>query len=328
MSNIISQNDVMPMLPGYAIGNVIKKNTLMLALWTKKVAAFEEEIRRARIEKIEKEKSEFYQASTSDQTDHLTHQLDQKIFSLQNLFRQASMKMAESYQQEDFSIEEMLPIDTTCSKMRTEHRSFPSEKLEHLIFRSEDSNQIKKRLEEFSFQLFSQNALSNYIPGDTVESIANKIKNLLQTEQQISLVGSFVTLSRVKVMDPIVLRKNAVLSEELKTKSADYYVLTEAVLGGVFIGFGRSILGRGKEGGPTAENSSEEGEAAKVMSGLSAISFISQGAIPKINSNPHDVNMWKIYASWKEILEKDPHSGYPVGFKYKKLEDLLKETYC
>lgn len=340
MSNIIGQNDIMPMLPGYAIGNVIKKNTLMLALWTKKISALEEEIRKARIEKIEKEKSEFYLNSESNQKQGITNQLDQKILSLQNLFKEASNSMVKSYDKEDFSIEEMLPIDTTLSKIRIEHRSFASEKLEHLIFRNQDSGNIKKRLEEFSFQLFSQNALSSYISGEAVEGIANKIKNLLLTEQEISLIGSFVTLSRVKIMDPIVIRKTAEISEKLRRESSEYYVLTEAVLGGIFLGFGRSILETRKtakevksietakeDPSPLGNKSTKEEDTVKMMSRLSSISFISQGAIPKINLNPHDVNMWSIYVSWKEILEKDPHSGYPIGFKYKKLGDILKEAH-
>ncbi|BBI18276.1 hypothetical protein [Neochlamydia sp. S13] len=322
MSAIMSQRDVLPMHPGYALGSIIKKKDFLLPLQNKVRLNLEEELERANIEKIEMTTSPSYKQASKEEQQTRLNIVTAKVNKIKNDYTEVCKEISKLYESRHFfSIEEMLPIDPTYSKVKIEERSFPSEKMSHLVFRKTDAGtDLHKKIEVFVSQLFSQDAPSSLLSSSMLGAVTSSIENMLETESQIYLVGSFITLPRVRVMDPIVLRRNATISNTLKEKSGDYYVLTEAVLGAVFLGCGKHLSG-GEQGDTQAVK-----EKKSLMSGISTVSYISQGAIPRPGKEAEDVNMWNVYAQWKQVLQEDPLSGYPIGFKFRELQDVLREN--
>nr|WP_166154736.1 hypothetical protein [Neochlamydia sp. AcF84]NGY94517.1 hypothetical protein [Neochlamydia sp. AcF84] len=322
MSAIMSQRDVLPMHPGYALGSIIKKKDFLLPLQNKVRLNLEEELERANIEKIEMTASSSYRQASKEEQQTRLNIVIAKANKIKKDYTEVCSEISKLYESRRFfSIEEMLPIDPTYSKVKIEERSFPSEKMSHLVFRKTDAGtDLHKKIEVFVSQLFSQDAPSSLLSSSMLGAVTSSIENMLETESQIYLVGSFITLPRVRVMDPIVLRRNATISNTLKEQAGDYYVLTEAVLGAVFLGCGKHVSG-GEQGDTQAVK-----EKKSLMSGIYTVSYISQGAIPRPGKEAEDVNMWNIYAQWKQVLQEDPLSGYPIGFKFRELQDVLREN--
>ncbi|MBA3238816.1 MAG: hypothetical protein H0T62_10805, partial [Parachlamydiaceae bacterium] len=120
-------------------------------------------------------------------------------------------------------------------------------------------------------------------------------------------------LNRVRSIEPIIFTKNSDISEQLKEKCDDYYVLSEAVLGGVFIALGKSIVS-------TQVQSGDKDFAT--ISKIQMCSFFSQGAILQIKDSRDKIDMWSIYSDWKESL-KDDYAGFPIRFKFRELRSIL-----
>ncbi|KIC72985.1 hypothetical protein DB42_CO00200 [Neochlamydia sp. EPS4] len=324
MSAIISQRDVLPMHLGYALGSIIKKSDFLLPLKNKVRLNLEEELERANIEKVEMTNSPSYTQSTTEGKQTRLNILNAKINKIKKDYSEVCSKISELYESRNFfSTEEMLPIDPHYSKVKiVDERSFFSEKMSHLVFRKTDTTgtDLHKKIEMFVSQLFSQDAPSSLLSSSMLGTVTSSIENMLETESQIYLVGSFITLPRVRVMDPVAIRRKATISNALIEQAEQYYVLTEAVLGAVFLGCGKYISGSGqgdKEGGKESES---------LMSKVSMISYISQGAIPRPGKDAEDINMWNVYAQWKQVLLEDPLSGYPIGFKVRELQDVFSEN--
>merc|ERR1712154_238450 len=138
-------------------------------------------------------------------------------------------------------------------------------------------------------------------------------------KHEVFLLGSFVTLSRVRAFDPIILREDAILNEELLEQKGKYSVITESVLGGVFVGFGTRIS-------TTLENTSSlKHESAKeIASSLDSFSFVSQGAIPI--TEQVNFSLWDTYNSWKKKISMESNCGFPIAFKVRSLTDILLEN--
>lgn len=322
-----SITDTFPMYPGYALGSLIHKSNLMLPVLNKKRLAIESELQEAYREKTELPDTPLYK-QVKDSQQFLMILANDKIERIKSKFEEVCGQIRDYYKEKTPSVEETLPIDSSLSKIRTENRSFQSEKMQHLIFRKATANaidrtQLQEKVNQFVSQLFSESSYSITLPSGAVEGVVNSIENLLDTETQISLVGSFITLPRVITMDPVRIREGSKIGDNLKQNARQYYVLTEAVLGAAFLGIGKSTFVEHKE---TIEKETINPVSSSFMSRLAMVSFISQGVIPKTSKDATDVNLWSVYTHWKEALQTDFHSGYPIGFKVRKLADILSEN--
>ena len=338
----VNEQEVLPMYPGYALGNNIKKGEILLPLLIKRCKNIEEELIRLKAEKQAIRGSKFYkELKGDDQQRELNcifvkenrerRRLDATFKAIDNIYK------TFSNDETPLSVNEMLPIDFTRSVIRIENRSYSSEKTSQTILRK--SNDLESKIYTFVSQLKLDNAPSPCINNNTLEQLVSRIDDMLSSKDvEVHLIGSFVTLNRVKTIDPIFLRKGADISPELKKDVDQYYVLTEAVLGGVFIGFGLHCSESEKPHDVDQKSSiilkspeSEEAIDAKHQvstiksheaSKISVFSFISQGAIPKVQ----DRDLWSAYLSWKQGLLDGVYSGYPVAFKVRNLLEILNEN--
>ncbi len=320
--------DILPMYPGYALGGIIPKKVLELASYQRSLEKLQDSIKDQRSKRLELDGSESYLKESKEvqlgMRDTRDLALAQSIREHQHVFTQiGKLRKDEADSPLLFSAIETLPIDYSLSKMRIENLGFESEVLDHLIFTKKEAQQLgqlQEQVDRFISRLFLKAASSVFLPSNMLEGVTQGIKEVLQTESQVSLVASFIELYRVRVFDPIVIRKGAQISSELKKNAADYLVLSGAVLGAVFLGIGRHAS-QSTQDPLEGKRSNEE-----VMSSFSTVSFISQGAIPKTNRDANDVNLWSVYNNWKDVLLKDPNTGYPIAFKTRKLQDVLKEN--
>jgi hypothetical protein len=183
----------------------------------------------------------------------------------------------------------------------------------HVTLKKNDktSNALQERIDHFAMDLLSHDGLSSYLPTSSLKQIANVADNMLTDREEISIVGSFVCVPRVRILDPLILRRNAV-NKKLIRGAKDYCVLTEAVLGGVFFGIGNFSAKSKREAQLQSQPSSEEKQ--------------SQGVIPKTSQDPENTDLWSVYQDWKKTMNEDPYSGYPIGFKSRELKDILREN--
>lgn len=302
-------SQVMPMYAGYAIGNIIKEDDLMLPILIKDKERLDRELD----EQISiKEQIDKKNKSNQDSINACNREINR----IQTTLKDLTSRIEELYGKLSlFSIQETLPIDVNSVKVRIENNGFQSERMNHIIFDS-SIDDVRSRVRSFINDLFLGDTRSSYLPSGTLDSVVNHIERMTNTQVKVSLVGSFVTLTRVRTIEPVVLRRNAIISDELLAKVDDYCVLTEAVLGAVFIAVGKSL----SISKPLSESTDK-----KTLSSLSTLSFISQGAIPRIGTSIEDVTVWSIYCQWKEDL-KNEHAGYPIRFKFKKLKNVLQES--
>ena len=319
--------DVLPGYTGYAIGSLIKEEALKLPLLNAQLTCLEEE------------KSQYEEEikSITTSADYLKANAREKetLISKPNASMQQTLQKYEELSAErgrlrkrstmSYGVEEMLPIDMERSALRIEHSSFSSVMYDSLTIKKSDVNSredIEQRVGAFVETIFSSQttSASTIIPREEVAKIVKSIGSSLETEAQITMIGSFATLPHVKSINPLVIRRGANLSQEVKQNIDQYYVLTEAVLGATFLGFGHSI----------SQSSQQEDlpqEKKTQVSKISVSFFSSQGAFPEIDSGDESINLWKVYLSWQSALRNNNlEAGYPIGYKYRKLRDVLKEN--
>jgi hypothetical protein len=314
---MIGFSDILPVYPGFALGCIISQSDLYLPIYEKKRASLEEALERATQDKDKEKEREKFKASDNEMKQKVMANHAAKILKLRNDLDQVCNKINELIKTASlFPIEEPLPLDYKCVQLRNENRSFKYERMNHVLFTSNDH--VSSKVKTFVSQLFLQDAPS-LLPG-TLEAMVSNIETVLQTtDARVALIGSFICLERVKVIDPLIIRPNTKLSAELINKSSQYYVLSEAVLGAVFLGIGKDVSIKGE-----AHDIATDQER---ISKLTTVSFISQGVIPKLNPKIQDINLWNVYVDWKEALVSDPHSGYPIGFKVRRLQNVLEENH-
>lgn len=159
---------------------------------------------------------------------------------------------------------------------------------------SEYTDIIRQRqIEEFTRQVKSALKIEPAI----------KSKEDSETLQQVELCASFICLDRVQSYGPLSIRNSkAVLNEKLIENAFRLYVITECLLGGLFLGYRTHTTAK------TSNLSVEE------------IAIISKGTISPIIPG----NLNASYRSWKESLLNNHHAGYPIAYKVKSLKEILK----
>lgn len=316
---MIVTSDILPMYPGYALGGIIRESNLSLPLYEKKRLELEEMLEKTELDKVKEFESEKYIKSEESTKQKIIYNYAEKINNINNDLSNVFAKIKELLKEANsFAIEETLPLDERVIEVRTENRAFKGENMEYILFTSKDH--VLSRIESFVSNLFMQYSSSTLLPFGTLEAMAKKVEILVRTTNEtVCLLGAFNTLERVKVISPLVIKPNTKLSPHLIKNAAKYCVLSEAVLGAVFLGIGKDIS-------VSSQQPSQDINDNKWQSSLSTVSFISQGVIPKLNGKLENVNLWSIYAQWKEALATDPLSGYPIGFKVRPLQSVLEEN--
>lgn len=208
-------------------------------------------------------------------------------------------------------------VNENLGKRNDTVRSIP-EKMETTFFQmsNEPSKesfelQVKNKVQTFIAHLFLDEVNPNILPSGSLDSLVRAIHGICKSNFRAVLIGSWVSLNRVNAIDSVRWCKEAIISEILRKNAQDCYVLTEALLGGVFFGVGKS------------ESNPSETE----MNKISMVHFISLGAIPKVSQTFQECDLWEVYADWKNKLENDELTGYPIQFKLKKLADMLEENH-
>lgn len=144
---------------------------------------------------------------------------------------------------------------------------------------------------------------------DNVSSLIEKflIKQLNECDEasiEVELYASFISLDRTRSFGPLAIRSNAVLSDKLIDNASRIYVISECLLGGIFFGLRRNIIG-------VAEKSSFSCKTLQV---------ISKGTISNMVYNDLDAS----YNNWKKSLLNNLQDGYPISFKVKNLKEIIK----
>lgn len=203
---------------------------------------------------------------------------------------------------------ETLPVDYRITKVSYRHLSNNSESLHHIILKN--SGNPKEDLRSFSEHLSEMHALEAVTA--LVRRTSSAIMKMVSREHEVCVIGSRITLSQVKVLDKIKLQRGSVLSDSILDNADRYVVITEAVLGAIFIGFGAvtSVTGKDLRG------------IRDIASSINVFSFESQGAIPQTT----DFNLWSTYNAWKASLIRDTHGGFPMAFKTRNLTTIFEEN--
>jgi hypothetical protein len=314
-SNTLARS--LPAHPGYAMGGIVPRAELDLPYLHQQMGNLE--IERA---KVESEKVQLKALNASPEASpSVGRSLDpQKAMSgyvarLEEIAIQLAqvtekIKAAKHEQRTTPLIKAALPINHRATRVTYKPLSNDSENMHYVII-SGSSGRPEALLNAFSDHLARGDSLK--MVADLVKQVSGTILSMVKQDQEVCVIGSFVTLSKVKVLDPIVIRANAILDKTMLANVEKYAVISETVLGGAFIGFG------------TVTKSVErtaEATVQTVASSINVFSFVAQGAIPKTRG----VNLWQTYEAWKETLLSQEHSGYPIAFKTRELEDVLTEN--
>jgi len=309
-SGLISR--VLPCYPGYAMGSIILNAELEIPYLEEQSSKLANEFERTMRLKEELKEGPGRQRMLNKYT------LDSKRFSREIENIRKKIDAFQNDQSEDLFYREMLPIDYRMSNIEYKHRAEESENMHFIVLKKEAS---EAQLTEFGDHLTKM----QYLPAvvELIDQISKSVLNEAhQKGQEVCLLGSFITLSKVKVFDPIVVRKEAVLNKAFqdKEKVSKYSVIVESILGGVFIGFGNRTIHENEEKEPSEME--KEKRAKSFTSTFHTFSFVSQGAIPQTQT----FNLWDTYNSWKERLLLGDHSGFPIAFKVRNLGDILEEN--
>ncbi|MCC6128251.1 MAG: hypothetical protein IT584_03520 [Chlamydiae bacterium] len=297
----ISEEDILPCYPGYALGSVIHRSDYLFPQCFRKLQALNKEK-----EHLELEKAEAKKKKSQDELNMIIVQLskiEREQAQMNSEFEKLSLEIG------GLNISETLPIDYNQTQMKQHEHSFESEETNFITFQSREGEHLEEKIRTFVLNLVHGERLTPYLASGTMNQLVERLKITLNECSSVTLLGSFVTTKKVKKMDPIVLRK-AGLSERLRSSAREYYVLTEAVLGGLFLGFGED------------HQLDSELPINKKVSQILVTSFISQGAISEFGQQR---TLWDAFISWKNQIRGEG-TGYPVGFKVRKLAEILMEN--
>lgn len=226
-----------------------------------------------------------------------------------------------------FQPEEVAPLEFS---VRTRHHGgFPGENMSHIILHQQNANSSKNAqatLFRFITQLCSENhSTSSLLSSDSVAALADRISEMVQKESKVVVLGSLISLTRVRTIEPIGIRKGGIFSASMSTTPQNYFVVSEAVLGGAFLGFGSYCEVAGEEAGSSAAAGAAS-VSARLATQITRFSFISKGAIPKLSHRFEEANLWAAYCNWKESLQTDEHSGYPLALRVCSLAHIFIEN--
>ncbi|PCI75156.1 hypothetical protein COB21_05985 [Candidatus Aerophobetes bacterium] len=309
---------VLPCHSGFAMGGVISRADLELPYLFQRASNLELDAQRIKTLKAQITKPSPASGSgggtavTVTKSGAAQYQMNQytvqqrKVKKSLEATLEAIKEMQKESEQDDSFAGKMLPIDYRISHIGYKHLSSNAENMHYVVLKGQGA---KNELASFARHL----AKMQYLPAvmDLVDQVSSTILDMVRREQEVCVIGSFISLARIKSLDPVAIREDATLDTDLVENAERYRVITETVLGGVFIGFGtRTTV------------TPEPNSARTIASSLNVFSFVSQGAIPLSD----EFDLWKTYNAWKRTLVTDEHSGFPIAFKVRELMDVLTEN--
>jgi hypothetical protein len=304
---------VIPCLKGTTMGGLIRRDEF-------EIPYLEEQVRTLRVylKNLESTKSEILMSATQGNRVIFQRKLvwnfkeknrvNERIKELKCKLKEARTRGIEFRK---FG-EHLFPIDWQRTKCKVEIGGSESENFRYIILQSQsgESRVNNERLKDF------KNHCKSLEPSNSesfIDEIGKKaLDQVNATKQEVCVLFSFVTLSKVRRLDPILVSRGARLPKELQRNAREYSVIAETVLGGTFVGFGSRVGLR--------EGSSSDLEASR----FSCISFRCQGAIP----GDQTFDLWETYRKWKRLIS-DVNStdiGFPIGYKIRDLTDVLEEN--
>lgn len=198
-----------------------------------------------------------------------------------------------------------LPLEPYHVSIKSAVDSYQSEKLDQMTFSTESLPQVDQKVEAFIRGLGNLQQLLDIRERD---SIVHSIATLVAQSKSVVLLGSFITLGRVKVPEALKARKFTPIDKWITQDPSKTYVLTEEILGGVFLGIGTLPF--------------EFMLAGDTKMTLSNVNVVCLGAFPR---QIGDGQLWSLYSSWKENLIENPTSGCPIMFKAVPLTQVLQK---
>jgi len=293
---------------GYAIGSLIRKSVLDLRDLENEKSKLREELDALYLQR----QREINSTCFSLMGDHLRGiQLEDFDDNIRSIFRKLEIirqKIKEIKQGDIFMLasEEALPLEDKMRIQESEPRA--SELYDEFTFEKSQDNE--KELDRLVAFVFNQNIPISCLPVGSMDTLISEIKSVANVACKIFCVISVIRLPRTRILDPVIIRKNARLSDNLLRNCSDYCVLTGEVLGGIFFAFEKSIPGV------------ESSNGASCPYRLSRVSVVSAGAIP----TTHCDDLKQMYRNWKDALLKNSCSGLPLHFIYRNLADVLEEN--
>jgi hypothetical protein len=212
------------------------------------------------------------------------------------------------------------PIDISRSPITFEHRASFSERMKALTLSRNtliEGQTVESQINQLVSFVFEQEDSSSLISKDQINAMTLQINQALESDKEVQIVGSLLTLPLVKVLHPVT-RSDEAISETLMAESDQYCVLTEEELGGIFFGFEARTMQQ--EPITDADESTEFS-----MSNPPQISFICEGASPALGASFKTLSLWRSYNRWKDAIQADPQGGRPMRNKYIPLRDALNQ---
>jgi hypothetical protein len=307
-------NEVMPMHRPYVLGSLIREDEIVVPMLGKERDRLFKAVAQLVTERDTLNRAELTNKSKFLEYDREINKLNREITGIEKEIQEIYRKYEDARRLSFF--EESLPLDEIEIKILP-YSSF-SERTRHFVFKNSDL-QVDDQIQTFISDLFLEDTRSTCLPMGALESLTRDVTQLLNASTEVSLVGSFITLARVKTIEPITIKKTAILSENLLNHASNYYVITGTVLGALFIACGKriSLL-------KPVDSHQLDSESLNNIASFSLNCF---GAIPSVEKEFDKVNLWTLYSNWKEDLRNDSHTGYPIRYRFRALNSILKEGH-
>lgn len=292
----IQMGTSIPAQPKYELGQLIRIEEIERILYTMRFEEYKRELSYANAER------------PSDARDEKILQLETQVLEI--------MKILNKYNIISSSRTKESLINKSRSPITFDHQAYSSERSETITFSRSDITEGKTvaSLVKSVARIFVQNGFSSFVPEVQIAEMTRQINNALESEKKVTIIGSYLPLTRCKIMHP-VLSDEAISDETLLTEAHRYYVLTQEELAGLFLGFEAQTIPQE----PTDTNESTEFS----ISSPPQIWFKSEGVLPKIGPSLQS-SLWKIYNSWKERIQADPESGRPARYQCEPLSRVLE----
>lgn len=277
------------------LGNIVLETTLELQQVDQKINELMNFLMNLEIN----EKSDDYEQKIESQTEELS-----KYFAIKKTIYSkiaTSPRLFENipWQNHSVSVKQgEIPYSENCFTISFKGTSIAPD----AIF-----NEIAEKLIQGMPHCHKNTISFNHLSGIT-EKVNQILRgNTLNAEEgngtQVELYASFISLNRTKGYDSLRIREDACLSESMVNNASSVYIVSECLLGGLFLGL----------------QTYTENENGTRNFALSTMSVEQKGTLGKVVLN----NLDQSYVNWKNALLNDPNAGYPIAFKVKNLKTLI-----
>lgn len=292
----------LPSLPGYAIGDVIKKSDLDLIEQREKLAermsSLDSELKKADdlVDQSEANTLIWNMIELKREIKKLTEEI--KVLS-----REASSRIISSYQ-----------LDYAKKRLKVK----PSDKYSSSNHPFEKTITIcgKNILQEMRSIISPlMKGQDSHFLSIAVDDLAQRVFEIVgDSECEMQILGDALTFSRVKKLGRPVIRQDSYVSPELIKNSEKYCIIAEAALGAVF--FGVSVSAKVSQEQPDKGN----------KGALSNVFYFQNGADGAITSRKEGcIDLKATFDNWSRLIHENKNSGYPIRYQVRPLNDVFNE---